>query len=397
MHKIINDPVHGFISIRHELLLNLIDHPYFQRLRHILQLGLTNYVYPGANHSRFHHALGAMHLMMQALEVLKEKKIEISDEEYEAACAAILLHDIGHGPFSHTLEKNILNGIHHEQISLYLMQQLNEAFKGKLTLAIQMFQNQYHRGFFHQLITSQLDVDRLDYLSRDSYFTGVKEGKVNVDRILKMLNVFDNQLVVEEKGVLSIESYLIARKIMYWQVYLHKAVYGAEMLLVKLFERIDALRKDHKFIQVGNALDYFLNSSESYSLNDEIINHFMQLNDNAVWHLVYKLQNHEDIVLRNYSRALIRRDLLKSTKKISNLFDEEIESVNMDISIKKYFVFVEKIRFKSYSKKQEIFILPKNAKPIPFSQYSKLNHLELNLKKQQLYYFFYPKPDFIIE
>ena len=397
MHKIINDPVHGFISIRHELLLNLIDHPYFQRLRHILQLGLTNYVYPGANHSGFHHALGAMHLMIQALEVLKDKNVEISEEEYVAACAAILLHDIGHGPFSHTLEKNILNGIHHEQISLYLMHQLNDTFEGKLTLAIQMFQNQYDRTFFHQLISSQLDVDRLDYLSRDSYFTGVKEGKVNVDRILKMLNVFDNQLVVEEKGVLSIESYLIARKIMYWQVYLHKAVYGAEMLLVKLFERIDALRKEKKYIQVGNSLDYFLKSSESHQLNDEIIHHFMQLNDNAVWHLVYKLQDHEDMVLRNYSRALIRRNLLKSIKKTSNTFDEEIKANTLDTSIKNYFVFVEKIRFKTYSKKQEIFILPKNGQPMPLSQYSKHNHLELNLKKQQFFYFFYPKLDFIIE
>jgi HD superfamily phosphohydrolase len=397
MHKIINDPVHGFISIRHELLLNLIDHPYFQRLRHILQLGLTNYVYPGANHSRFHHALGAMHLMMQALDVLKDKKIQISDEEYEAACVAILLHDIGHGPFSHTLEKNILNGIHHEQISLYLMHQLNDSFDGKLSLAIQMFQNQYDRTFFYQLISSQLDVDRLDYLSRDSYFTGVKEGKVNVDRILKMLNVVDNQLVIEEKGVLSIESYLIARKIMYWQVYLHKAVYGAEMLLVKLFERIDVLRKEKKYIQVGNSLDYFLKSSESHQLNDEIIHHFMQLNDNAVWHLVYKLQDHEDVVLRNYSRALIRRDLLKSIKKTSNTFDEEIKANTLDASIKNYFVFVEKIRFKTYSKKQEIFILPKNGQPMPLSQYSKHNHLELNLKKQQFFYFFYPKLDFIIE
>jgi HD superfamily phosphohydrolase len=397
MHKIINDPVHGFISIRHDLLLKLIDHPFFQRLRHILQLGLTNYVYPGANHSRFHHALGAMHLMMQALDVLKDKKIQISDEEYEAACVAILLHDIGHGPFSHTLEKNILNGIHHEQISLYLMYQLNDSFEGKLSLAIQMFQNQYDRTFFHQLISSQLDVDRLDYLSRDSYFTGVKEGKVNVDRILKMLNVVDNQLVIEEKGVLSIESFLIARKIMYWQVYLHKAVYGAEMLLVKLFERIDALRKEKKYIQVGNSLDYFLKSSESHQLNDEIIHHFMQLNDNAVWHLVYKLQDHEDIVLRNYSRALIRRNLLKSIKKTSNTFDEEIKANTLDRSIKSYFVFVEKIRFKTYSKKQEIFILPKIGQPMPLSQYSKHNHLELNLKKQQFFYFFYPKLDFIIE
>jgi len=225
--KIFNDPVYGFVSIPYGIIFELVEHPYFQRLRRIKQLGLTHYVYPGALHTRFHHALGALHLMTQAVEVLRSKKVDISEEEAEAVMIAILLHDIGHGPFSHTLESTLIN-VHHENISTLFMEQLNEEFNGKLDLTIQIFEDQYEKKFLHQLVSGQLDMDRMDYLNRDSFFTGVHEGVIGYDRIIKMLNVVDGELVVEEKGIYSIEKFLIARRLMYWQVYLHKTVLSAE-------------------------------------------------------------------------------------------------------------------------------------------------------------------------
>ncbi|MDB5149367.1 MAG: hypothetical protein JWQ57_3387, partial [Mucilaginibacter sp.] len=232
--KIINDPVYGFISIPTELVFDLIEHPYFQRLRYIKQLGMTHLVYPGALHTRFHHALGAMYLMGMAIETLRNKDHIISAEEEEAVIIAILLHDIGHGPFSHALEHTIVEGISHEDISVMLMNKLNEQFKGRLTMAIAIFKGSYSRKFLHQLVSGQLDMDRMDYLNRDSFFTGVSEGVISSDRIIKMLNVKDDQIAIEEKGIYSIEKFLIARRLMYWQVYLHKTVISAEFMLAKI-------------------------------------------------------------------------------------------------------------------------------------------------------------------
>jgi len=246
--KIINDPVYGFINIPYEIIFDLIEHPYFQRLRRIQQLGFTNLVYPGALHTRFHHALGAMHLMTQAIETLKNKGATITEEEAVGVTIAILLHDIGHGPFSHALEHTIIQDTDHEAMSLLYMQQLNNEFNGALNLAIEIFKGTYAKQFLHQLVSSQLDMDRLDYLTRDSFFTGVYEGVVGYDRIIKMLNVVNDKLVVDAKGIYSIEKFLIARRLMYWQVYLHKTVLAAELMLIKVLERAIALVTDNKTI-----------------------------------------------------------------------------------------------------------------------------------------------------
>ena len=258
--KIINDPVYGFITITNELIYEIISHPNFQRLRHIKQLGLTDFVYPAALHTRFQHALGAMHLMGKVLDTLRLKGIEVSDDEYEASQLAILLHDVGHGPFSHTLEDSILPGIKHESLSYLFMERLNKEFKGALDLAIKIFRNSYKRKFFHQLVSSQLDIERLDYLKRDCFFTGVQEGTIGVDRIVSMLTVHQNTLVVEEKGIYSIESFLNARRLMYWQVYLHKTSVSAERLLVNLIKRAQYMAHSGEKLNASDSLKFFLKS-----------------------------------------------------------------------------------------------------------------------------------------
>ncbi|MDF1866230.1 MAG: HD domain-containing protein [Saprospiraceae bacterium] len=251
--KIVNDPVYGFITIPYNIVFDLVEHPFVQRLRRIKQVSLTHYVYPGALHTRFHHALGALHLMGQAIEVLRSKEVEISDEEAKAASIAILLHDIGHGPFSHTLEHTIIN-VHHEELSLLFMECLNDIFENQLDLAIQIFKNKYHKKFLHQLISGQLDMDRMDYLNRDSFFTGVHEGVIGYDRIIKMLAVHNDELVVEEKGIYSIEKFLIARRLMYWQVYLHKTVLGVEQMLIRVWQRAKKLVKEGAHLEVSKSL-----------------------------------------------------------------------------------------------------------------------------------------------
>jgi HD superfamily phosphohydrolase len=252
--KIINDPLYGFIHIKSELIFDIISHPYFQRLRNIKQLGLTDLVYPGALHTRFQHALGAMHLMTRVLDNLRFKGIEITEEEYEAAQLAVLLHDIGHGPFSHALEHSILPGVKHESISYLLMSALNEEFNGALDLTLKIFRNSYERRFFSQLVSSQLDIDRLDYLNRDCFFSGVQEGTIGVDRIILMLHVFEDQLVVEEKGIYSIENFLNARRLMYWQVYLHKTTVAAERMLVSLMRRAQTLKRAGEYLRARRFL-----------------------------------------------------------------------------------------------------------------------------------------------
>jgi len=312
--KIVNDPVYGFISIPTDLIFDLIEHPYFQRLRYIKQLGMTHLVYPGALHTRFHHALGAMYLMGMAIETLRNKGHEISHDEEEAVIIAILLHDIGHGPFSHALEEIIVEGISHEDISSMLMSKLNEEFGGRLKMAINIFNGTYHRKFLHQLVSSQLDMDRMDYLNRDSFFTGVSEGVISSDRIIKMLNVKDDQIVVEEKGIYSVEKFLIARRLMYWQVYLHKTVIAAEQLLANILKRSRELASLGEPIFTTPALSHFLKKPISRDAFMNEANHlemFATLDDTDIMAAVKVWAAHPDPVLARLCRDLIHRELYK--------------------------------------------------------------------------------------
>jgi HD superfamily phosphohydrolase len=357
MAKIINDPVHGFIQIKYELAQRCIDHPYFQRLRHISQLGLTHFVYPGAHHSRFHHAIGAFHLMQMALANLKVKGVPISIEEEESACLAILLHDIGHGPFSHTLEHQLWPQTSHEKISLALMQRLNNQFEGQLSLAIQMFENKYSRSFFYQLISSQLDVDRLDYLKRDSFYSGVVEGNIGVDRILAMIDVRDEQLVVEEKGVMSIQNYLLTRNLMYWQVYLHKTVMSAENMLINIFKRLHQLNNQAATYDiVDSTLNAFIGSNKGSFENT--LDQFILLDDSDVWQFVKGLKNSGDYVLEVLSSNLLNRNLYKVS---SNVHSSPLQLELHDDKDKCFFEFDQDVKITAYSSLNPIQILKKNG------------------------------------
>ncbi len=312
--KIFNDPVYGFTSIPYGILFDLVEHPYFQRLRRIKQVSLTHYVYPGALHTRFHHALGALHLMGQAIEVLRSKEVDISDEEAEAVSIAILLHDIGHGPFSHTLEHALIN-VHHEEVSLRFMERLNDIFEGKLALAIRIFKDEYPKQFLHQLVSGQLDMDRMDYLNRDSYFTGVSEGVIGFDRIIKMLAVHGGELAVEEKGIYSIEKFLIARRLMYWQVYLHKTVLAAEQMLVKTLQRAKQLAMRGEQLDVPKSLAFFL--YQNISLEDfdanlaEMLGHFARLDDYDIFSALKNFTEHPDPLLAFLAESILDRRLFK--------------------------------------------------------------------------------------
>jgi len=312
--KIINDPIYGFISVSFNLLFELMEHPYFQRLRRIRQLGMTHLVYPGAHHTRFHHALGATYLMSQAIETLRSKKIDISQEEAEAVIVAILLHDIGHGPYSHALEDSIVSGINHEQLSELFMNRLNEAFNGQLKLALKIFRNEYERKFLHQLVSSQLDVDRLDYLNRDSFFTGVSEGVISSDRIIKMLNVYKDQLVIEAKGIYSIEKFIVSRRLMYWQVYLHKTVVSAECLLINILKRAKELYRQGQKLFCTPALQTFLETE--YTYNDflktpDLLDTFASLDDTDIVAGIKVWQNEKDKVLSDLCSRMINRNLFR--------------------------------------------------------------------------------------
>jgi HD superfamily phosphohydrolase len=324
--KIVNDPVHGFITLPAGLLLDLINHPWLQRLRRIKQLGLTEYVYPGALHTRFHHALGAMHLMDLALETLSSKGHDISPDEWEAAKAAVLLHDVGHGPFSHALEYTILTNVDHEHITLLVMQQLVQELGGNMSLALQMFNDTYPRPFFHQLISGQLDVDRLDYLARDSFFTGVIEGGVASQRIIKMLNLVNDNLVVEEKAIYSIENFLVARRLMYWQVYLHKTTVSTEQMLVQLLRRARHLVAEGVPLQLADPLAHFFHPTTLLAPGEEPriqpndlqsskapawLAHFLLLDDVDIWAAIKRWARHPDLVLSELCKALLERKLFK--------------------------------------------------------------------------------------
>jgi uncharacterized protein len=332
--KIINDPVYGFISIPGELIYDLIQHPYFQRLRYIKQLGLSDLVYPGAHHTRFHHALGAMHLMGRVLKTLQQKGIEISEAEAEAAQVAILLHDIGHGPFSHTLEETLLKEIKHESISYLFMRELNSRFNGALDLALQFFRNSYPRKFFHQLVSSQLDIDRLDYITRDSFFTGVMEGTIGVDRIVAMLNVHNDELVVEEKGIYSIENFLHARRLMYWQVYLHKTALSGERMLVNIIKRSQYLQQAGEPLQASEALTRLLKkdySIEDFTSNKELLDLFGQLDDHDIWGAIKLWRNHSDTILSGLCNRLLQRELFQIVLSGSPIRKSEVEKVRQEI------------------------------------------------------------------
>ncbi|WAC41820.1 HD domain-containing protein [Pedobacter sp. SL55] len=386
--KIINDPVYGFITIPSELVFDLISHRYFQRLRYIKQLAMTHIVYPGALNTRFHHALGAMHLMSLALEVLKSKGHQISAEEEEAATIAILLHDIGHGPFSHALEHTLAQGIKHEDISLLMMDKLNEEFGGRLTLAIQIFRGKYHRKFFCQLISGQVDLDRMDYLNRDSFFTGVSEGVISFDRIIKMFNIVDDQLVVEEKGIYSVEKFLIARRLMYWQVYLHKTVIAGEQLLVKILERAKELAHQGVKLFATPALQHFLQndiSEESFFKEEIHLQQFSKLDDQDIYASVKVWEDSEDFVLSQLCKMLNARKLYKveitneapSAERLAHLKTETAKFLGIGSENIHYFVFTDSITNRAYNaESSNINILMKNGTLSDIAKASDLSNLE---------------------
>ena len=330
--KIINDPVYGFIRIPYPIIFDIIQHPWFQRLRRIKQMGLSDLVYPGATHTRFHHALGAMHLMQTAIHLLKLKNVEISEEEAKGACLAILLHDIGHGPFSHALEEQFVH-LSHEEISLYTMQCLNQEFNQELDLAIKIFTNQYHRTFFHQMVSSQLDMDRLDYLTRDSFYTGVVEGRIGFDRILHMMNVVDDKLVFEEKGIHSIVKFLSSRELMYRQVYLHKTCLSAEKMLVNFVKRIKYLIEqnpnDEKIQFARNFFHPFdTNSHTNFSY---LHFHYMNLDDADVWNLIKTASSLDDFALQSLTKGLLYRQLYKSKLQTKSFDSDIIKNIRLNI------------------------------------------------------------------
>lgn len=348
--KIYNDPVYGFITIPFQLINDLIAHPYFQRLRRIRQLGLTHYVYPGALHTRFHHALGAMYLMTQAIETLRAKGIEITTDEYESACAAILLHDIGHGPFSHALENSIVTSVPHEFISALFMDELNKEFNGRLTTAIAIFQNQYHKKFLHQLVSSQLDMDRLDYLNRDSFFTGVSEGVISSERIIKMLDVHEDSLVVEQKGIYSIEKFIIARRLMYWQVYLHKTVLSAENLLVRILQRAKELSLAGAELFATPAFAFFIKNNitqNDFQNDSKILKQFALLDDYDVFTSIKVWCNADDKILAMLCTNLVNRRLYKikiqkepiDKNELKVAQQKAIDIFNVDKNAANYFAF----------------------------------------------------------
>lgn len=371
--KIFNDPIYGFISIPNTLVFDLIQHPFFQRLRRISQMGMSYLVYPGAHHTRFHHALGAMHLMQQAIEVLRFKEVLISKEEETALLVAILLHDIGHGPFSHALEQSIVEDVHHEELSLLLMEQLNAEFDGQLSLAIKVFKGDYHRKFMLQLISSQLDMDRMDYLKRDSFYSGVAEGNINSDRLIQMLNVVDDELVMEEKGIYSIEKFLMARRLMYWQAYLHKTSLVAELMLTKVLKRAKELTQKGELLSCSKPLQFFLSHKvELEEFDAQVLAQFAALDDFDIVSALKEWQSHSDFILSQLSTMIINRDLLKvqlSNEKVSKTEVQDYQSqvmkaYGLSAAEANYFVYKGKVKNQAYNKEGEPIRILKKDKTI---------------------------------
>ncbi|MFP5470588.1 MAG: HD domain-containing protein [Bacteroidia bacterium] len=401
--KIFNDPIYGFITISDELILQLIDHPYFQRLRRINQLGLSHLVYPGAVHTRFHHVLGCTFLMQQAIATLRSKGIKVTDDEEQAVQIAILLHDIGHGPFSHALENTLVGGVNHENFSNLFMKRLNEQFDGKLTLAIKIFNNKYHRKFLHQLISSQLDVDRLDYLRRDSFYSGVSEGVVGSERIIKMLNVVKDELVVEEKGIYSIEKFIVARRLMYWQVYLHKAVLSAEYMLVQTLKRAKELAKLGKELFATPALKYFLYNDlakNDFIKKPEVLDHFALLDDSDLLSAFKVWTSHEDKILSDLCKNILSRKLYKIeisnmpiskgyVDKISKKIIAKYKISNAELG---YYLLRGKEQNNAYNpKKDHIHILYKNGEIKDITEASDNFNIQALTKPVTKYFICYPK------
>lgn len=399
--KIINDPIYGFISLPNDIIFDLAEHPYFQRLRRIKQLGMTHLVYPGALHTRFHHSIGATHLMSKAISVLRKKGVEISSSEETAVLVAILLHDIGHGPFSHTLEHDIVKGVSHEELSLLFMRRLSSIFDNQLDLAILIFQDKYHKKFLHQLVSSQLDMDRMDYLNRDSFYTGVSEGVIGSDRIIEMLNVHDDRLVVEQKGVYSIEKFLVARRIMYWQVYMHKTVVSSEVLLTFILKRAKEIIKNGAQLFASPSFLLFLKNNYSvkdFEKNPSLLDHFADLDDYDILGAIKVWQKHDDKVLSQLSERLINRRLFKIeitktpfTKDRIAMEREMAKSNNQleenDID---YFVFTNKLTNNAYNERKEVIkLLLKDGSTVDISKASDNLNISALSKPVEKYFLCY--------
>lgn len=385
--KIINDPLYGFIPIKSELVFDIISHPVFQRLRYIKQLGLTDLVYPGAVHTRFQHALGAMHLMSRVLDNLRFKGVEISGEEYEAAQLAVLLHDIGHGPFSHALENCLLPGVKHESISYLLMSSLNEEFNGALDLTMKIFRNSYGRKFFYQLVSSQLDIDRLDYLNRDCFFSGVQEGTIGVERIILMLHVHDDQLVVEEKGIYSIENFLNARRLMYWQVYLHKTTVAAERMLVNLIRRAQSLKRAGESVAASASLEVFLKQTftvETLKTTPGALQSFGLMDDHDIWGAIKLWRNHKDRILSMLSGMLSDRKLFRIILSNDPIKRSVLENIRASITQKYQILRVDAsylyshgtVTNEAYTEGEKINILTRSGALLDIAQASDLPNIK---------------------
>ena len=399
--KILNDPIYGFITIPNDRIFKIIEHSYFQRLRRISQMGLSYLVYPGAHHTRFHHALGCVHLMQKAVRVLRYKGVEISENEEEALLIAILMHDIGHGPFSHAMEHSLVEGVDHETISLLFMEEMNTEFNQSLTLAIKIFKGSYDRKFMNQLISSQMDMDRLDYLKRDSFYTGAVEGNINSERLITMLNVVNDELVVEEKGIYSVEKFLIGRRLMYWQVYLHKTSLVAEQLLIRVLKRAKELIDAGHELHASGSLMYFLkNKITRENFNTETLNMFSRLDDNDVISAMKEWMYSEDFVLSNLCEMIINRNLLKVKIKKKKPSVEKLEKRSKALQKKygisekeaSYFVFDGEIANLAYKReKDNINILHKNGKINDVVKVSDQFNLKALTNTVTKYYMCYPK------
>ena len=403
--KIVNDPVYGFINIPTDLIFDLIEHPWFQRLRRIKQLGLSHYVYPGANHTRFQHALGAMHLVGRAVSALRNKGHEITEEESEAVTIAILLHDMGHGPFSHALEHSLVTHVSHEELSLMFMEEMNAEFNGKLSLAIEIFQNKYKKHFLYQLISGQLDMDRMDYLKRDSFFTGVSEGVIGSERIIKMLNVVNDELVIDEKGIYSVEKFLIARRLMYWQVYLHKTVLVAENMLLKTLQRAKLLAQQGKPLFSTPALQFFLYHDIGKQTKDlenrkSWLNLFAELDDDDMVSALKAWAKHDDKVLALLAKSLINRRLFRIELERSVFIEENIDKKKK--ATMQYFgigeeeanflAFADSISNYAYTLNDpKINTLQKDGSLMEISSASDILNIQMLSKNVTKYFLVYPK------
>jgi len=402
-HKIINDPVFGFIKIPRGLIYDIVQHPYMQRLTRIAQLGMTSVVYPGARHTRFQHSLGALHLMTEAVKSLREKGVYIFDSEEEAVQAAILMHDIGHGPFSHVLEHTLIHGISHEELSLMLMEQINHDMRGQLALALSIFKDEYPNKIFHQLISSQLDMDRLDYLRRDSFFTGVTEGNIGSARIIKMLNVAEDRLVVEAKGIYSIENYLTTRRLMYWQVYLHKTTVGCEKVLVNALTRAKDLIRNGKEIFAPPALAYFLQNNIDarwFYNHQEALGIYAELDDSDIWSTLKVWRHSDDRILAVLSANLLEHNLFKvevTEERPSEAYIDSIRQrialqMDIDINLTRYLVSLTEIGKDMYDPKDDsIGILYKDGTVKDIAEASEILNVQLLSKKIRKYYLCYQR------